>query len=241
MHSISPARALARQARQLVIAGAVVAMIGLVLAALGLLLIVIPVARAGWYSTIQLLLIVGGGVMILVGIGLAIRGLTIPPDNQSARIMADILARGLDYRYTFIRHIHRRDFGYIDAILVGPNGALVFFFFEKKGNFVCEAGQWLRQEGRALAVVTPNPSHEVVQDVTALRAYLAARGLAQVPVYAVVVVSNRETVVSAEQPVVPVAHMHNVLAVLRDNYLAAERIPVELARATVDAIMMTRP
>jgi hypothetical protein len=65
-------------------------------------------------------------------------------------------------------------------------------------------------------MVTPNPSHEVVQDVTASRAYLAARGLAQVPVYAVVVVSNRETW-SAPSSRCPVAHMHNALAVLRDN------------------------
>ncbi len=240
MHSISPARALARRARQFVIAGIIVVLIGLVLMALGILLIIIPVARAGWYSTIQLVLILGGGVMMLAGAGLVIRGLTIPSENQSARIMADILARGLDYRYTFIRNIFRRGLGYIDAVLVGPNGALVFYFFERKGNFICEAGQWLRQEGRALTTVSPNPSRKVVEDVTALREYLAARGLPQVPVYAVVVVSHRETVVNAEQPVVPVAHMHNALAILRDNYLATERVPAELVRATVDAIMMAR-
>lgn len=225
-----------RRARQWAISGLVVALVGVVLGAIGMASIIIPLARAGWYSLLQGLLLLSGLVAVLAGAGMMIRGLTFPKDNHAARIMTDILARGLDDRYTFIRNISRRGLGYLDGILVGPNGALVFYFFEQKGNFYCEGNAWFRQ-GRELSPLRANPTREVVKDVGALREFLGERGLERVPVYAVVVVTHRDTVVTAQRPVVPVAHMHNVLAIVADNYLAAERIPAQAARHTVDAVM----
>ena len=237
MHSISPARAMERRARQWAISGLVVVLVGLVLGALGMASIVIPLARAGWYSLLQGLLLIMALGGVVIGVAMAIRGLTFPKDNHAARIMTDLLARGLDDRYTFIRNISRRGLGYLDGILVGPNGALVFYFFTQKGNFYCEGNAWFRQNAREMTPLRANPTREVVKDVSALRDYLGERGLERVPVYAVIVVSYRETVVTAQRPVVPVAHMHNVLTIVADNYLAAERIPAQAVRVTVDALM----
>lgn len=237
MHSISPARAMERRARQWAISGLVVALVGIVLGALGIASIVIPVGRGDWYSLLQGLLLLAALVTFVIGAVMVLRGLTFPQDNHAARIMTDVLARGLDDRYTFIRNISRRGLGYLDGILVGPNGALVFYFFEQKGNFYCEGNVWFRQGGREMSPLRTNPTREVVKDVGALRKYLGERGLERVPVYAVLVVTHRDTVVTARRPVVPVAHMHNVLAILADNYLAAERIPAQAERGTVEAIM----
>ncbi len=238
MHNISPARAMARQARRLFITGMIVVLVGLVLVAFGVLLVVVPLARAGWYSVLETALVGAGLLTAVVGLGLVIRGVTFPEDNQYARRMGSVLAQALDYRYTFIRNISRRGLGYVDAVLVGPNGALVFYFFARKGVFFLEGNIWFRRtEANKLRPASANPTQEAVKDVNALREYLAERGLAQVPVYAVVALPYAETVVTAQRPVVPVAHMPHVVAALRDNYLAEERIDAAAVKATVKAIM----
>jgi len=61
--------------------------------------------------------------------------------------------------------------------------------------------------------------------------------VANVPVYAVIVVVNPDTAVTVRQPIIPVSHMSNIQAALHDNYLAAERIPPDRVAATVRAIM----
>ncbi len=238
MHNISPARAMARQARRYFISGMIVGLAGLVLGAVGVATIVIPLTRADWYSLLQAGLVIGGLLTALVGLGLVIRGLTFPEDNQYGRVMANVLAPSLDSRYTFIRHISRRELGYIDAVLVGPNGALVLYFFTRKGTYFNEGNVWFRRQGpNDLRPSSVNPTAEVVKDVNVLRAYLVDRGLPQVPVYAVVVMPRQDTIVTAQRPVVPVAHMTNVVVVLRDNYLAAERIDAQSVKATIKAIM----
>lgn len=238
MHNISPARAMARQARRYYISGMIVSLVGLVLAAIGIAIIIIPLTRAGWYSFLQTSLVIGGLIVGLVGLAMVIRGLTFSEDNADARHMANVLATSLDYRYTFIRHISRRELGYIDAVLVGPNGALVFYFFTRKGRYYTEGNVWFRRQSpHDLHPARVNPTVEVVKDVNLLRTHLANRGLPQVPVYAAVVVSRRETLVEQQKPVVPVAPMPEVLQYLQDNYLAAERIDAQLVKSTIRAIM----
>lgn len=237
MHNVSPSRAMERQARRYVFAGAFVLLLGLVLAALGVFFIVIPITRADWYSAFKALCLGSGVVTGLIGAALIIRGATWPSDNKYAQIMARILARSLDYRYTFIRNISRRGLGYIDAVLVGPNGALVFYFFDGKGAFYCEGNVWYRGSGRDLRLAGTNPTQQAVKDVKALRQYLTAHGLGRMPVYAVIGVVRPETRVTVRQPVVPVAHLSDVLAVVRDNYLAAERVDSRMVQETVRVIL----
>ncbi len=237
MHSLSPARAMARRARRFFITGLIILLVGLVLVAIGIALIVVPLTLADWYSLVQAGAIIVGLVTALVGGIFVVRGLTFPTENQHALKVAGELARVLDYRYTFIRNLSRRGLGYIDGVLVGPNGALAFYFFDRKGAYYLEGNIWFKQAGDQLRPLNQNPTREVIKDVAALRAYLAERELSQVPVYAVIVLPFKGTVVTAERPVVPVSHLPTLIQVLRDNYFAAERIPAQLVKATVQAIM----
>ncbi len=237
MRSLSPARAVARRARQFLVTGLIVALVGLVLLALGALLIIIPLSRADWYATLQTTLLVLGLLTGLVGLIVVARGLTLPTENRQALRMAEVLARSLDYRYTFIRNVSLRGLGYLDAVLVGPNGALVLHFFEGRGAFYYEGTVWYRRDGRELRLASANPTQEVIKDVRALRQFLMEDGLGQMPVYGVVVLVHPRTVVSVQQPVVPVAHMGDVVAALRDNYLALERVSIDLVEATIRVIM----
>ena len=187
MRSILPAQALTRYARRLLLSGIVVLLTGLVIGALGLLMIVIPFAIGPVYHLIRLAFLVVGLVVALVGGGMILRGLTTPKDNLAARVTADTLARSLDDRYTFIRNLSRRGLGYIDAVLTGPNGALVFYFVDQPGVFFCEHDVWLKQKGARMLPIRLNPTREVVKDVAALRNYLAELKLGDIPVFAIVV------------------------------------------------------
>lgn len=237
MHNISPSQTMARRARQLFITGMIVLLLGLLVVALAIFCYVIPLSRDPWYSTLQVGLLCFGLPVGLVGGALIVRGLTLPSDNPAAAYAAEVLARGLDYRYTFIRNISRFGLGYIDAVLVGPNGALVFYFVDRSGGYFCEGETWLVQSGVDYRPAGINPTREVVRDVNALRRYLAERNLGNMPVYAVIVFTHPRANVSTRQPVVPVAHLRNLLIVLRDNYLAEERVGQSLIDATVRAIM----
>jgi len=53
----------------------------------------------------------------------------------------------------------------------------------------------------------------------------------------VIGVVHPETRVTVRQPVVPVAHLSDVLAVVRDNYLAAERVDSRMVQETVRVIL----
>ncbi|GAB4570846.1 MAG: hypothetical protein Kow0077_05980 [Anaerolineae bacterium] len=210
---------------------------GLVFVALALFLFVVPLSLAEWYRLTRLVLLVLGAVLILLGLVLALRGIRFPRDNPHALAMARFLEQFLDYRYTFIRNIGRRELGYVDAVLVGPNGILVFYFFARKGAFYTERNVWFERRGQSLEPLKENPTREAVKDVNALREFLARRRLSSVPVYAVIVVTDPQTAITAQQPIVPVAHMHNVQMALQSNYLAAERIRPPESAAVVRAIM----
>lgn len=237
MHSISPERAMARHARRSFITGMVILLIGLLFVAIGVLFVVIPVARAPWYSTLKVVTILLGALAVVSGGVLVGRALMFPVDNQFARHMADIMAPALDARYTFVRNISRRGLGYLDAVLVGPNGALVFYFFHRPGDYLCEGNVWYRRHEGRLRPAAQNPTHEVVKDVRALRDVLRARNLGDMPVYAVVVIAGAQTRVETQQPVVPVVEMQNVVLALKDSYFSAERAKLPWIDGTIKAIM----
>jgi hypothetical protein len=237
MRNISPAHAMVNQAHNLMVSGLLLGLAGLVTLALSLLLYVVPLSLAAWYRLAKTgLLVLGLLLLLLAGIQI-LRGLRVPRENPHALALATTLERFLDYRYTFIRNIGRRGLGYVDALLVGPNGALVIYFLRRKGAFVSERNLWFERSGQALVPAKDNPTQEAVKDVNALRAFLGQHGLANVPVYAVIVVVDPHTSIAAQQPVVPVAHMHNVQMALYDNYLAAERIRPDQVANVVRTIM----
>ncbi|MBN2470686.1 MAG: NERD domain-containing protein [Anaerolineae bacterium] len=237
MRNISPSHTMVNQAHRILVTGMLLILAGLVVLALGLFLHVVPLSLAPWYETLKTGLLIFGVVLALLGGLQLVRSFRVPRDNPQALSMAGFLERFLDYRYTYIRNIGRRELGYVDAVLVGPNGVLVFYFFRKKGAFFQERHVWLERSGETMLPMRENPTQEAVKDVNALRAYLKPRGLGDVPVYAVVVVVDPQTAVTVQQPVVPVAHMHNVQRALYDNYLAAERVRADRVVGVVRAIM----
>lgn len=237
MRNISPSHKMANQAHRLLVAGMLLILAGLVVLALGLFLHVVPISLAAWYENLKTGTLIVGVTLALLGGLQILRSIRVPRDNPQALAMAGYLERFLDYRYTYIRNIGRRELGYVDAVLIGPNGVLVFYFFRGKGAFFSERTAWLERSGQTMIPMRENPTQEAVKDVNALRAYLQPRGLGDVPVYAVIVVVDPQTAVTVQQPVVPVAHMHNVQRALYDNYLAAERVRADRVVGTVRAIM----
>ena len=73
-------------------------------------------------------------------------------------------------------------------------------------------------------------------DVFALRAYLAKRRLAHVPVYAIVVFVHPTASITARQPNVPIADLRSLIDVMRGDYMRQMRIDPTTVQATVKAI-----
>ncbi len=244
MRNIAPARALARRARQYLQIAIILVVVGFFLAALGLFLFVVQLVPGPevpfWYQAVRTVLLILGALVGLAGIAAAIRAVTRKTENEPALITGNALASQLDGSYTFIRNINPPGAAYIDAILVGPPGALVFRVLDNEGVFANEAANWL--ERKADGQWTPariSPTREAVDDIQHMRDFLAKHNLADVPVYGVVVFTKDAPAISisAKDPVVPVTLLSSIITNLGGNYLAKERIAQETANAVVRLIL----
>src|SRR5215831_4442950 len=121
MQNLNPTRVIARRGRDAMIVGALLLMAGLVIAGVGIL-----VALIFSSSLIAIIFLMVGFFALLGGFGFLVRGLTYRMENDLAKLVADALGRELDNRFTLIRNVSRAGLGYIDAVLLGPPGALVF-------------------------------------------------------------------------------------------------------------------
>jgi len=232
MQNLNPTRIIARRGRNFMLSGAGLLIGGLVFSAVVLLLIILTST-----TIFGVLFLVLGSLAVLVGIFLVIRGLTFRRDNPEARIVGDALGHELDARYYYIRNIGKRGLGYIDAVLVGPPGALVFRITNEVGAFVNEDADWLEERGgRGLTLKRHDFTRECAVDVHALRDYLAARGFQHVPVYGIVVLVNPRTQVKTNQPRIPVAVLDTLKVIMQGDYLALDRIAPEEAKQIVDTI-----
>jgi Nuclease-related domain len=179
------------------------------------------------------------GVLVGLGsLGLFIRGVSLRTENPAALHLAEILSRALDNRYTFIRNISRRGLGYIDAVLVGPPGALIYRIVEQSGAYLNESADWLESVNGAPYRLSNKlkPTREVVDDVYALRDFLAKQGLSNVPVYAIVVFTARDVQIQARQPVVPIARLDTMMQAMKSDFMRADRVDQQSVEATVKAI-----
>jgi hypothetical protein len=148
-----PSRALRRSSQLLTIAF-FVAGAGVFVVAIGVLLFVVPFSAPsnpgyGTYLFIRGAVVVFGILIILVAAGMALRALTWKTDNDLALVTGRFLEQYLNDRYTFIRNISKREIGYVDAVLVGPPGVLVFRILDTRGVFANEGPNWLKQNKRA--------------------------------------------------------------------------------------------
>ncbi len=243
MENIAPVRALTRRSRQLLQISFIVLAIGVLLLVVGALLttiLLIPrIHPLFWlYDLTGNGLLVVGAIVIVLAVAVVLRAFTRRKENDLAMMTGDVLNQSnyFDGRYSFIRNINRSGLGYIDAVLLGPPGALVFRILSSSGNYANEKANWLKQnkQGEWLPFST-NPTKEAVDDVQALRDYLIKNRLEKVPVFGIVVFTAGPNAVqiAEKEPVVPISHLHSLLQNLGEQYLSKlDRIPQETVTAT---------
>jgi hypothetical protein len=248
MENVAPSRALSRRSTQLLQLGFVVLAIGFFLAILGLVLGTIQlVSRTTDLYPLYILfcnILFGLGVILgLVGVAMAIRAVTRRRENDLALITGQFLEQFLDGRYSYIRNINRSGLGYIDAVLLGPPGALVFRILDNQGAFANEASNWLTQNRQGEWVpFSTSPTREAVDDIQHLRQYLAKHNMSDVPVFGVIVFTHDETRVkiAEKSPVVPISHLPRLYENLRRDYLSREdRIPQQAVTAIRGLLLET--
>jgi hypothetical protein len=230
MQNLNPTRMIARRGRDIMLVGALVLLFGLVVGALSILLVLLIQS-----TLLDILLILGTLALIIAGIALLVRGLTYRRDNDIARAVGDQLATQLDDRFVFIRNLSRNRLGYIDALLIGPPGALVFRVTNASGVLLNEHADWLESKdgGRTYSLTRHFFTRECVKDIYALREYLARAGVKDVPVFGVIVFTNGLAQITTRQSIVPVAELRTLMTVLQREYLLQDRITPDLAQKVV--------
>ena len=243
MENIAPVRALNRRSTQLLQMGFIVLAIGVLLTVVGALLttiLLIPRTHPlFWlYDLTANALLAIGIVVILAAIIIGVRALTRRKENDLAMLTGDVLNQSnyFDGRYSYIRNINRSGLGYIDAVLLGPPGALVFRILNNTGSYANEGANWLKQNkhGEWLPF-SINPTKEAVDDIQHLRDYLARHRLETVPVFGIIVFTGTQNAVTISQKnaVVPISHLHTLIQNLGGQFLAKQdRISQETVTAT---------
>lgn len=230
MQNVVPAQALSRRSRNAFIA----ALTLFLLAVLGfggafflsnVPLVVPSNPNYNNYRTLTAVLW-GVGILALLGAGaLLVRALTWRQDNTLAQITGDVLAEALDARYILIRNISKRAIGYVDALLVGPAGVLVFRISNRRGVYYNEGAKWMLQKDQGKwQTLRWSPTTEAVADIQKVREYLASKGIPDPQVFGAVVFMQPppSTVVTAQNPVVPVAQNMDLMDKLQGNYFSRQ-------------------
>lgn len=228
MRNVVPRRALVRRSRNVLMGAALIFLVGLLALVIALFMRSVPLVVASnpnyaAYQGLQGVLLWLGGLGIFAGIALAIRALTWKRENPLALQAAEMLGEYLDDRYVFIRNLSRRGIGYVDAVLVGPPGVLVFRITQRAGIFYNEGSRWMKQQDKGRwQALRWSPSKEAVDDVKKVRQFLSDRGLPGIPVFAVVLFTTDEpaTIVTTDQPLVPVLQPHELSYGLDDGYFS---------------------
>lgn len=238
MDNINPSSNITRRGRFYLFLGFVGALGGAISIALAVLFVYFPLWDSVLFDLFQIVLLLIGLVSVGVGLVVCYRGFTLKKDNEDAYGVGEGLGQFLDSRYTYLRNVSKRGVGYIDAVLVGPPGALVFRIVDYTGSWINERTEWRVMSGKGgLRAAKSNPTRDCVRDVFALRKFLAAKGLDRVPVYAIVVFASPNVRLKAEGPIVPIAEIPTLFQIMRRDYLKEERIAPHHVRQTVDAIM----
>lgn len=238
MENINPSRSLDRRGRYYLFVGSVGFFGGAIAITLGVLFFFFPLWENILFAAFRLLMILVGLVAIVGGFVVVVRGLRLKKDNPMAFAVGEALTQFLDSRYKYLRNVSKRRLGYIDAVLVGPPGALVFRIVDYQGTWINERAEWrIVKPPDKLRPAPSNPTRECVRDVYALRKFLAKHGLERVPVYAIVVFTSPNVDLSASGPIVPICEIPTLYQIMRRDYLGEERIAPPAIRSAVDAII----
>lgn len=250
MRNVAPSRSLVRRANQVKTLAFVVAAAGVFALALGIFLNVVPLVTPtnpsyGFYTFLRGLAVFAGGVLLVLAAGLAVRAFTWRVDNDSAKLVATALSGQLSDDYTLIRNISKMTIGYVDALLVGPPGVLIFRLVDAAGTFINEGENWVRVKGHLpsgtpeVAPLSYSPTRQTQADMDKVSAYLRAQNLSDVPVFGLVVLMKPPPTAAIERlitPKLPVAQLHDLWAVLQRAYLVEGRLDKAKADAVVRAL-----
>lgn len=242
MENIAPVNALNRRSRQLLQWSFIVFAIGalvFVLAALFGTIRLIPTNHplSWFYDLLTNSFYFLGLIVMVIAIAMLIRAITRRKENDLALTTGNILNQSnyFDGRYSFIRNINRSGLGYIDAVLIGPPGALVFRILDNTGNFANEAANWMSQNPKGEWVPARiSPTRQCVDDIQHMRHYLTRNNLGTVPVFGLIVFTASEGSVriAEKDSIVPISHLHTVVQNLGKQYLTkVDRIPQETVTA----------
>lgn len=208
--------------------------------ALGLYAFPLTDADSASYTLFNLVRMALLGIGVLTasgGVLLAVRAVLQRTDNDLAMLTARQLAPYLDDRYTFIRNVSRRGLGYIDGLLVGPAGIVVFRVVDFEGAYLNEAGKWLTADGQGgWKPSRVNPTADAVADMKSLKTYLGLRDFTDLPIFGFVVFvkDDPQARLTLKSPVIPATHLSSLYERLRKNYLAKDD---RIDQATADAIV----
>jgi hypothetical protein len=228
MQNVVPAQALSRRSRRWLYVAAGVALLAALLLVIGVLLRFVPLVVPSnpsypVYVTVYNLLLLGGVLLLLTAGAVAVRALTWKQDNPLALSTGQALSEFVDERFIFIRNVSKRSIGYVDAVLVGPPGVLVFRICEHRGVFYNEGNKWMIQQDQGRwKPLSWSPTDEVIVDIRKIREYLMQHQIASPQVFGVVVFVGEPpaTVITIQNPTVPVAHLDELHDRLLGNYFA---------------------
>lgn len=248
MRNVVTARALARRSRNLLLVAILVFSLGVLMTLIAFFMRSIPLVTTAssnydLYLLLRDLLLWLGLAIIIIGTLLVIRALTWKRENPVATQIGRVLAHdlNLDDRYSYISNLSRRSIGYVDAVLIGPPGVLVFRITDRSGTFFNEGSAWLQQRDKGQwKPLRWSPTREVVADVNKIRNFLQARNLSQIPVFPVIIFiedapSSR---VTTEKPTVPVMQPQDLTYGLSNTYFAqTDRLEQLIANKVVEALV----
>jgi hypothetical protein len=232
MRHVVPSGALTRRSRTVLYGSAVFMLVGLFVFVIGFLLHVVALvvsSNPGFaqYDLVRKGLMVIGGLIIVISVGVIARALSWKRDNLVAKTLGDTIAEFYDDRFVFIRNVSRSTLPYMDAVLVGPPGVLVLRVTDARGIYFNEGRKWMRQKDKGdWHTMRWNPTEEAVSDIKAMREWLKARNLPDIPVFGGIVFTREvpELQVTAQNPVVPVLHTSEFSYSLQDNYFVKDRL-----------------
>lgn len=234
----APRQALARRAYQTMQFAALFVSAGVFFGILGVAMYVAPLVEDGaasfaLYNVVRGFVLFVGVTFAVVGVGLAIRAATWKTDNDLARLVGERLKTQFDDRYYFIRNLSRRGLGYIDAVMIGPEGILVFRILDFKGDYLNEGQHWLKAKGGQWQPLTSNPTANVLEDMENLEHYLAQNGLPDFPIFGVVLFTRIEPefMLRIKPPNrIPALLLRDFITGLQADYFARQRIDEKTAK-----------
>lgn len=228
MRNIVPVRSLTRRNRNTLFVAVLTGLLGVLLMVLSVFMRSVPLVVAAnpnyeLYVLARDVLLVLGTLVLVGAAGLIVRVITWKQDNPLAMQIGDVLDDELDDRYIYIRNVSKFSLGYIDAVLVGPPGVLVFRITERAGVFKNEGSYWMKQREKGnWKTLRWSPTREAIDDVESLREFLRKHNLIEVKVFAAVVFTEDApaTQVTRVDPKVQVLQPAELPRGLQNGYFA---------------------